>query len=160
MGIAPHFDSSLYLPLVAVLSLQSPAMFHFYKPTVGLDSEADKIVGSIYIEPRSLLLFSDTLYNEFKHGIPSAMADRIPLDVANAHLLRIYRPGELVSRSGERTDSLTHTENQLEFPPRLSLTLRELASTLDNSETIETPANKDEILRTAANYYRSVSEPV
>lgn len=34
MGIAPHFDSELYLPYAVVLNLQQPAMFYFYEPEV------------------------------------------------------------------------------------------------------------------------------
>jgi len=155
MGIAPHFDSDLYKPFVAVLNLQAPALFHFYQGSLSTDVV---VHSSVYLEARSLLLFADDLFSDLKHGIPSNKVDVIPNDVLNAQFLRRYKVGQAVSRGGEVMARAEDQVDATQWKPRLSLTVRTLAKAQDG-ETIETAASRDEAIRTTANFYRSVSEP-
>ncbi|KAF3966149.1 hypothetical protein CMV_009731 [Castanea mollissima] len=89
-GIMPHQDGPAYFPVVAILSLGSPAVMDF-TPHSRLrsctnnvedtnsdgrtsDIGKDKLLGddhsfSIVLMPRSLLIFKDEAYSDYLHGI-------------------------------------------------------------------------------------------
>jgi len=82
IGIFQHEDGPAYTPVVCILSLCSSAVLRFYPKTE--DGPAPAPVASIFLEPRSLLLFRDAAYTNFFHGIDSALADLIDETVVNA----------------------------------------------------------------------------
>jgi alkylated DNA repair protein alkB family protein 6 len=70
-GIMHHTDGPSYYNRVAILSLESTVILTF-KPKlapaeIGLKSDEDVI--SVVLEPKSLLIFSDDLYDSYMHGI-------------------------------------------------------------------------------------------
>jgi alkylated DNA repair protein alkB family protein 6 len=70
-GIMHHTDGPSYENKVSIISLESPLIMTF-KPKlsteeIGIKSDADVI--SIVLQPRSLLVFSEELYDVFLHGI-------------------------------------------------------------------------------------------
>ncbi|CAH2078446.1 unnamed protein product [Thlaspi arvense] len=86
-GIMPHQDGPAYFPVVAILSLGSPAVMDF-RPHLRLRSGDDGISRdqgscaescvperdnqrsfSVLMMPRSLLIFKDEAYSDFLHGI-------------------------------------------------------------------------------------------
>lgn len=68
-GIMDHKDGPLYDPVVAIVSLQSPTVFHFRKPMLERETEADNIEYRLEIPPRSLFVFTESLYADWMHGI-------------------------------------------------------------------------------------------
>lgn len=91
-GIMHHTDGPLYYSRVAILSLNTECLMTF-KPKlssqdIGIKECSDVL--SVLLKPRSLFIFSDTLYNEYMHGIYSDQ-DIIHLSqfppVSNSHLI-------------------------------------------------------------------------
>jgi alkylated DNA repair protein alkB homolog 6 len=70
-GIIHHTDGPAYKNYVVILSLESDCIMTF-KPNlksseIGIKSQSDVL--SVYLERRSLLIFTDDLYTHFLHGI-------------------------------------------------------------------------------------------
>ena len=68
-GIMPHLDGPLFHPVISTISLGSPILLDFYNPVVGQDSIEstqfeDRHLFSINIQPRSLLVLSDQMYEK------------------------------------------------------------------------------------------------
>eukprot|EP00927_Polykrikos_kofoidii_P054081 TRINITY_DN48565_c0_g1_i1.p1 TRINITY_DN48565_c0_g1~~TRINITY_DN48565_c0_g1_i1.p1 ORF type:complete len:402 (-),score=42.47 TRINITY_DN48565_c0_g1_i1:134-1339(-) len=102
-GIHPHFDSPVYYPRVAIISLLSACVFDFL-PRIELDEEdrslawdQDKEVPcspelppsteplmSLVVEPGSLLVFSGDAFTHHRHGIKDVESDEIRSHVHNA----------------------------------------------------------------------------
>lgn len=123
MGIGAHFDGPLYHERVLVMNLQSPATMYFYHIHEKTLVEAFSLV----LEPRSLLIFEGTLYNELKHGIPNATHDDLSGKNAPQNLNHLSAPVKALLASG---NPLARGEL-----PRLSLTLcsiRRQSSMLSN----------------------------
>ncbi|KYQ90186.1 putative NADH dehydrogenase [Tieghemostelium lacteum] len=76
-GIMPHKDGPLFYPLVSILSLSSGCIMDFYKDL------KEPPVQQLYLEPRSLLLFSDDAYTTSFHGIREVLSDQITEKVVN-----------------------------------------------------------------------------
>ncbi|KAK0711186.1 hypothetical protein B0H67DRAFT_491928 [Lasiosphaeris hirsuta] len=88
-GIMPHKDGSAYHPTVCTVSLGSSLCLNLYKSKEdgALDPEP---VWRILQEPRSLLITTGELYDEYLHGIDSIPADvnLSEQSIANWGLLR------------------------------------------------------------------------
>lgn len=165
MGIAPHFDTDLYQPYVAVLNLQRPAMFHFFDPTTTTTPNQDESyleslsLGHLYLEPRSLLIFAGNSFSKVKHGIISATADKIDDKTLNLrYLSKEINVGDTWSRDGKLiTSDKDVNADPKAFLPRLSLTIRALTKAVE-TEGLETEESRtNEKIRLAA-FYKSVSE--
>lgn len=65
-GIMPHTDGPVYFHQVAILSLGAPAVMRFYWRD---NSTVPETACSVFLPPRSLLLFADKAYTECMHGI-------------------------------------------------------------------------------------------
>jgi alkylated DNA repair protein alkB family protein 6 len=68
-GIMPHLDGPLFHPVISTISLGSPVLLDFYNPIDGQDSIEstqfeDRHLVSIYVQPRSLLVLSDQMYEK------------------------------------------------------------------------------------------------
>lgn len=77
--IMPHEDGPIYEPTVAIVSLQSALPLVFTRKQSAL---VDGVSGrglpdtlSVFLEPRSLVVFRGALYKEYLHGIAAAEAD-------------------------------------------------------------------------------------
>jgi alkylated DNA repair protein alkB family protein 6 len=101
-GILPHEDGPVYAPVVAILSLGSPAVMRFRRKA---DGAAAPPALSVVLPPRSLLVFADDAYRDCLHGIDAAAEEALDASVANAGAGGAA-PGEALRRSGERV-SLT-----------------------------------------------------
>ncbi|KAI0791046.1 hypothetical protein C8Q75DRAFT_759099 [Abortiporus biennis] len=93
-GIMPHEDGPSYYPVVATLSLNSHAVFHYYQyhpdqqtntsspspsssevsPTLGKSIDKTPIF-SLLLEPRSLVITTSSLYTTHLHGIDDLEED-------------------------------------------------------------------------------------
>ncbi|KAI3511651.1 hypothetical protein L1887_18808 [Cichorium endivia] len=75
-GIMPHQDGPAYFPVVAILSLGSPVIMDFTPHASLADSTSNNDGNlqnyppfSIALKPCSLLVFKDTAYSDYLHGI-------------------------------------------------------------------------------------------
>lgn len=127
-GIAAHSDGPIYAPRVAILSLFSPAVLHFYGRQPELPSQTawseetdtpahtptGEPVESLLLRPRSLLVFEGRAYREHCHEV-AALEDGIEVvtgTLINGELAGAST-GDVVER-GERRVSLT-IRHVLEF---------------------------------------------
>eukprot|EP01132_Coremiostelium_polycephalum_P003648 gene3648-4545_t len=76
-GIMPHKDGPLFYPCVTILSMGSTCVMDFYK---NLTSEP---VQKLFLEPRSLLVFTNDAYKLYYHGISESYFDVITDKVVN-----------------------------------------------------------------------------
>lgn len=78
-GILHHVDGPLYHPCVAIISLGSPCLITF-RPRLNADQigiQASSDVFSLCLRPRSLLIFKDSLYTDYMHGIASGVLEEV-----------------------------------------------------------------------------------
>lgn len=130
-GIFPHQDGPLFNPLVATISLNAPCIlrfvcsvhyFHYLVQIVLFLSTCSfyphvstkKLVGSrkatfcVVLQPRSLVIFSQSAYTHFLHGIDEAIHERVPSDlpVINLDAAKVS-PGDRIDRSSVARLSVT-----------------------------------------------------
>eukprot|EP00088_Acartia_fossae_P068720 TRINITY_DN8776_c0_g1_i14.p1 TRINITY_DN8776_c0_g1~~TRINITY_DN8776_c0_g1_i14.p1 ORF type:complete len:245 (+),score=12.06 TRINITY_DN8776_c0_g1_i14:33-767(+) len=81
-GIMPHLDGDLFYPTITTISIGSHTVINFYEPETDLSTTCrswdDRRTLSLYIEPRSLLILQDTMYNTLLHGIQEISSDPSP----------------------------------------------------------------------------------
>ncbi|GAX80010.1 hypothetical protein CEUSTIGMA_g7449.t1 [Chlamydomonas eustigma] len=96
-GIMPHQDGPAYYPGVSILSLGAPAVMTFTPKWVEVDSTNDTACTqqeeSIFLLPRSLLLFKSEAYTAYLHGIAGTNklgqgGDNMASPVCNLHLIQ------------------------------------------------------------------------
>jgi alkylated DNA repair protein alkB family protein 6 len=78
-GIMHHTDGPLYLGYVVILSLCSGALLSF-RPKLDAENigvKAANDVASVYLQPRSALIFSNEAYGSHMHGIENVADDCI-----------------------------------------------------------------------------------
>ena len=68
-GILPHLDGPLFYPVISTISLGSSVALDFYDPIDNKNSSdstqfQDRHKFSIYVQPRSLLVLCDQLYEK------------------------------------------------------------------------------------------------
>ena len=80
-GILPHTDGPAYAPCAAILSLGdgSPAVMRFFAA-----AETSTPTFSVFLPPRSLLVFRGGAYSGHRHGIEDADGDAVDGTVLNA----------------------------------------------------------------------------
>ena len=78
-GILHHTDGPMYRDIVAILSLSSPCLMTFKRKlaTHEIDGRNDGDIFSVLLKPRSLLVFNNTVYSNFMHGIANSTSDVI-----------------------------------------------------------------------------------
>jgi len=79
----PHKDGPVYTPLVAIVSLGSPTTLAFYQ-SAGDAKRPDTCVCSVYLRPRSLVLFAEACYHDLFHCIHETDHDVIDAACVNA----------------------------------------------------------------------------
>lgn len=126
-GIAPHCDGPIYVPKVAILSLASTSVMHFYSrrdpydqpmehynDTFKFDGPTAKEIPamSVVLEPGSMLIFEQDAYTHHPHGISDLAVDSLAPDVA----------GEVVNRHLMSDPQMTEVRRQY----RVGVTIRNL----------------------------------
>jgi len=123
-GIFPHCDGPVYYPKVAILSLGSPCLFSFY-PRSGTEDcmkwdPANDVPGgfemgqqalnTLFVEPRSLLVFSQDAFWHHRHGIDAAAAESIPENLVNLEQAAAwgYKPGDRLERARRVSFTMRH----------------------------------------------------
>ncbi|KAH7293565.1 hypothetical protein KP509_28G031100 [Ceratopteris richardii] len=88
-GIMPHQDGPAYFPVVTILSLGSPAVMEFTAHTKLLESTGStssslpQKAASVVLMPGSLLIFKDSAYQDYLHGISESMEHIVDRTVVN-----------------------------------------------------------------------------
>lgn len=111
-GILAHNDGPLYNDTAAIICIGSSAVLNFEPEekireltTMSFDSNDKCEPFSVFLPPRSLLVFKNTSYSCFKHGIAPLNEDVITPRCINAQESNI-NVGDVISR-GEQRYSLT-----------------------------------------------------
>ena len=84
-GIMPHLDGPMFHPTISTISLGSHTVINFYKEE-GENSSLkfeDRLVTSLLVEPRSLLVLQDEMYHQLLHGIEEIHEDKIDDKICN-----------------------------------------------------------------------------
>lgn len=123
-GIHPHCDGPVYYPKVAILSLGSPCLFSFY-PRSGTEDcmkwdSANDVPGgfpqglppqnTVFLEPRSLLVFNQDAFWHNRHGIDAVASDKITEDLVNLDQAVAcgYKPGDTLQRARRVSLTMRH----------------------------------------------------
>eukprot|EP00298_Acanthocystis_sp_HF-20_P020009 c24558_g1_i1.p1 GENE.c24558_g1_i1~~c24558_g1_i1.p1 ORF type:complete len:247 (+),score=91.99 c24558_g1_i1:81-821(+) len=93
-GIDRHQDGDLYIPKVAVLTLVGSALLDFW------DLNQNHIA-SIFLQPCSLHVVSNSMYSSHMHSIAHGLVDKIEDHCINTKLAGIEK-GELIDRNQRR----------------------------------------------------------
>jgi len=111
-GILPHTDGPLFSPVITTVSLGSPTLLDLYTPRSDQQEESSppRLLGSVLLEPRSLVVIRHEAYHSLLHGIRDTTEDLISTHVFNP---------------GGRTEG-----ERLERATRVSLTIRNVPKVL------------------------------
>ncbi|KAF9186335.1 hypothetical protein BGZ51_002082 [Haplosporangium sp. Z 767] len=137
-GIMPHKDGSAYLPTVATVSLSSHCVLEFFRysetdesdtmTSTTSSSRTDDVRSqepefSILIQPRSLLVLKEDVYNKYMHGIRELTVD----DLSKGNILNLEQalPGGCSSQN-----------MVLERSTRISLTFRIVQKTMSSKKLL------------------------
>ena len=86
-GIMPHLDGPLFYPTISTISLGSTTLLNFYRERDEGEGEslqfADRLVTSLFVQPRSLLVLKDDMYEKYLHGIEEIHQDVISDKICN-----------------------------------------------------------------------------
>mmetsp|Transcript_32307 Transcript_32307/g.55886 ORF Transcript_32307/g.55886 Transcript_32307/m.55886 type:complete len:270 (-) Transcript_32307:12-821(-) len=124
-GILPHTDGPAYFPLVATVSLGSPAMYVFWEQN---EKRVPKF--AVPVPQRSLIVFTDSAYSELLHSVEMKTRDLIVAD--SCGLFTDTDKGELVPVLGWRDPLETPKPTPLVCPTcggSLNWVLNEFRST-------------------------------
>ncbi|CEF63091.1 Alpha-ketoglutarate-dependent dioxygenase alkB homolog 6 [Strongyloides ratti] len=110
-GIMPHTDGDAYHPLVATISLGSPILLDFYK-TLNRECVAsfnERYIGSMFLEPRSLVLLSNDIYSNYLHSIAEREEDVITENIFNLDQITL-KIGDVVKRKTRVSLTYRHVD--------------------------------------------------
>ena len=88
-GIMAHLDGPMFRSTISPISLGSHAVSKFYREqaedtemtgALGLE---DRLVTSLLVRPRSLLVLKDEMYTKYLHGIDETHEDEITDNICN-----------------------------------------------------------------------------
>ncbi|XP_066964140.1 alpha-ketoglutarate-dependent dioxygenase alkB homolog 6 isoform X1 [Macrobrachium rosenbergii] len=92
-GIMPHEDGPLFYPTITTVNVGSHTILEFYRPVKPDDEKADssqslseRHIGSLLLEPRSLLILQEDMYTSYLHGISQVTEDVLSEDIFNIEL--------------------------------------------------------------------------
>lgn len=130
-GIRPHKDGPLYLDVALVLSLQSTCLIDFYaeKPKTEFEEIPENISCSVFLQPRSLLIFCGKACTDYFHGVRDSDRDEIDASKCMNMSQANVEHAQLIPRG----------------PTRLSLTIRKVRHVV--SEKVFTSHEAEEIER-------------
>lgn len=111
----PHQDGPLYYPTVSTISLGSHTFLDFYKSFEEHSKTNDSSIPafSLLLEPRSLVVLQDDMYNEFMHGIKEIHQDIVEKN----KIINFEKLGNLFS-DGEILDRKTRISLTIRYVPK------------------------------------------
>lgn len=122
-GIMPHTDGPLFYPVICTISCGSHTILRFHEKDSHNENDAPisssgnnehrKQVCQLLIEPRSLLILKDDMYQKYLHSIADEMYDTIGDNLANL----------------DRCELKDHVGETVQRNRRISLTIRHVPKT-------------------------------
>ena len=88
-GIMAHLDGPMFHPTISTISLGSHAVIKFYREQAedtemtGALGMEERLVTSVLVRPRSLLVLKDEMYTKYLHGIEETHEDEITGNICN-----------------------------------------------------------------------------
>jgi alkylated DNA repair protein alkB family protein 6 len=127
-GILAHTDGPAYAPTAAILSLgdDSPAVirFHASAGAAGDTAAAAAPAFSVFLPPRSLLVFRGGAYTAHMHGIDAAGSDEVGASVLNREAAAAWWAQQRGGAGGQLSPPPASTLSIPRGPLRVSLTVR------------------------------------
>ncbi|XP_030481354.1 alkylated DNA repair protein ALKBH6 homolog [Cannabis sativa] len=121
-GIMPHQDGPAYFPVVAILSLGSPAVMDFtpHSRLMEENHKDDKTLDnprpfSVLLMPCSLLIFKDSAYSDYLHGIKDSELQSFNGVVNEVEALNYQE------QDSEEVKNIHRTSNRISLTCRLVL---------------------------------------
>ena len=128
----PHSDGPLYHPYVCIISLHSSCLFSFFANYE--EYKNGKYLCKLFVEPRSLLIFTDSCYSEYLHTINDDTCDSLNFILKDEQLVcpisNIFQTSIYFNEESNIRKELSNSEqkNQIELSiprnQRYSITLR------------------------------------
>ncbi|XP_075975185.1 putative RNA/DNA demethylase ALKBH6 [Anticarsia gemmatalis] len=84
-GIMPHLDGDLFYPTITTISVGSHIILRFLEPGTNSSANPNPAFGFL-LEPRSLLILQDDLFNNYLHCIEEVHEDVLDDSVINLHM--------------------------------------------------------------------------
>lgn len=113
-GIMPHLDGSLFYPTITTISVGSHTVLKFFEPATEQAGLEPKF--SLLLEPRSLLILQDNLFEHYLHCIEELEEDVIDELVANLDMCsKQYMPGSRVARDTRISLTIRHVPKTTAF---------------------------------------------
>lgn len=128
-GIYPHCDGPVYYPKVAILSMGSSCVLSLYprsgnEDTMKWDRANDVPAGhvrgsspqvSLFLEPRSLLVFDKDAFWHHRHGIEATAVDELDASVCNLEAVG-REAGSSIARSRRVSLTMRHLLPRCSWP--------------------------------------------
>ena len=109
-GIMPHLDGPMFHPTISTISLGSSTVLNFYSEATEEETRfEERLVTSLLVQPRSLLVLKDDMYQKYLHGI-----EEIQDDVLSDKICNLQDPsviGQTFPRSTRVSLTIRHVPN-------------------------------------------------
>lgn len=97
-GIMPHTDGPLFYPTVTTINCLSHTVLEFKKTNTPAENNTQ--ICKLLLEPRSLLILQDDMYENYLHSISEQNCDIITNEIVNLNKCSgVYNIGEKLERS-------------------------------------------------------------
>jgi len=120
-GIMPHLDGDLFYPTITTISIGSHAVLNFFEPEEDKDTTCrswnERLVLSLFVEPRSLLVLQQDMYHKYLHGIDQITTDHVTKQYPN--LNNDLALGSDIERSIRYSLTIRHVPKTTKFKLKL-----------------------------------------
>ncbi|XP_034829479.1 alpha-ketoglutarate-dependent dioxygenase alkB homolog 6 [Maniola hyperantus] len=114
-GILPHLDGSLFYPTITTISVASHTVLKFLEP-MSAENAVLKPVFSFLLEPRSLLVLKDKLFDYYLHSIEEIKEDCLDDSIVNLNMCsNKYVKGVTVPRETRISLTIRHVPKTTSF---------------------------------------------
>ncbi|XP_023935683.2 alpha-ketoglutarate-dependent dioxygenase alkB homolog 6 [Bicyclus anynana] len=114
-GILPHLDGSLFYPTITTISVASHTILKFLEPSSS-DDAVLKPVFKFLLEPRSLLVLKDRLFDYYLHSIDEVSEDVLDDSVVNLNMCsNKYVKGATLTRDTRISLTIRHVPKTTSF---------------------------------------------
>uniref|UniRef100_A0A8D8CX31 Alpha-ketoglutarate-dependent dioxygenase alkB homolog 6 n=2 Tax=Culex pipiens TaxID=7175 RepID=A0A8D8CX31_CULPI len=110
-GIMAHLDGPLFYPTITTISCGSHTVLEFQEPRGSDDVEVKlerRLVTKILVQPRSLLILKDAMYEKYLHSIDEINEDTIDDDIANLSSDGSIKKGDVLARTKRISLTIRH----------------------------------------------------
>ena len=117
----PHVDGGLYYPTVTTISLGTHTFLDFYKPVSDAEmvNLEERFMFSLLVEPRSLLILKEDMYNVYLHGIKEITEDLVKSNLISNYpnLGCVYTDCSVLQRDTRVSLTIRHVPKVLKINP-------------------------------------------